>query len=109
MVVTQGVVVTVGDGEHEVESTSATVFAFVMTPAERLLAEAATLLDGLTVRYPTDSVSVVMHAGGLNAPPSPHHKSSSAASQDQPPYEHPYQVRAEDRDIYVDSRGRFQV
>ena len=83
--------VTVGDGEHEVESTAATAFAFVMTPAERLLAEAATLLDGLTVRYPPSAVSVVMHVGGLNAPPTPHH--SRKHTEEPPPYEHPHQVR----------------
>eukprot|EP00854_Cymbomonas_tetramitiformis_P002020 gene2020-2710_t len=57
----RSVVVMVGSGEHKTESKRNYLFAYIMTPEERLNLEAGSLLDGLLVRYDRLQMHLVMH------------------------------------------------
>ncbi|XRB04701.1 sialyltransferase [Pycnococcus provasolii] len=63
----KSVVVAVGEGEHRAESRRNRLFAYVLSPRERLLEQAGALLDGLTVRF-GDGVPMALHRTGVSAP-----------------------------------------
>eukprot|EP00239_Pterosperma_sp_CCMP1384_P007020 CAMPEP_0197856668 /NCGR_PEP_ID=MMETSP1438-20131217/29007_1 /TAXON_ID=1461541 /ORGANISM="Pterosperma sp., Strain CCMP1384" /LENGTH=513 /DNA_ID=CAMNT_0043472199 /DNA_START=209 /DNA_END=1747 /DNA_ORIENTATION=- len=73
----KSVTVTTGNGDHKAESRRNNLFAYVMTPEERLAQEAGSLLDGLTVRYDPGTVSLVMHSKAMSSTPNEfHHRDS---------------------------------